>query len=223
MASLASRLDAVVAADADEALNVKLILTGDLFNTKSTMQPLKETLRSFLGHRSNLRALWIHDARAGWHPIAVARGWMMDGFGELEHLADCGIAKSSGLWIDRWRSTAAGADPPPPMLLCETLSKTYSQSYKPADLDAVTAALDEASLLYLPGGNPYTLLEALRSEVGSRVWARAKARIASGDLVVLTRSAGTIVAGGEPGSAPAAAPPRRPRHESCTPLPRLHL
>ena len=127
MASLASRLDAVVAADADEALNVKLILTGDLFNTKSTMQPLKETLRSFLGHRSNLRALWIHDARAGWHPIAVARGWMMDGFGELEHLADW-HRQVVWPWIDRWRSTAAGADPPPPMLLCETLSKTYSQS-----------------------------------------------------------------------------------------------
>ena len=71
----------------------KLILTGDLFNTVTTAEHLKETLRSFLGHRTNLKALWIHDARGGWHPIAVARGWMLDGFGELESLAQCGISK----------------------------------------------------------------------------------------------------------------------------------
>ena len=176
----------------------KLILTGDLFNTVTTAEHLKETLRSFLGHRTNLKALWIHDARGGWHPIAVARGWMLDGFGELESLAQCGISQNSGLWIDRWRSAADGAGDTHgehQMLLCETLSKTYAQDYVPADLDAVNQAVDGASLLYMPGGNPFTLLEALRSELGSQVWAHAKARIDSGDLVVLTRSAGTIVVG----------------------------
>ena len=120
---------------------------------------------------------------------------MLDGFGELESLAQCGISQNSGLWIDRWRSAADGAGDAHgehQMLLCETLSKTYAQDYVPADLDAVKQAVDGASLLNMPGGNPFTLLEALRSELGSQVWAHAKARIDSGDLVVLTRSAGTI-------------------------------
>ena len=58
----------------------KLVLTGDLFNTKQTKQPLQDTLREFLAYKGDAKALWIHDARAGWHPTAVARAWMMDGF-----------------------------------------------------------------------------------------------------------------------------------------------
>ena len=119
---------------------------------------------------------------------------MLDGFKELEHLGSCGLV-SSGLWINRW-SKAKDDGASASMLLCERLEQaTYKQDYRPASLEVVLAALDAADLLYLPDGNPYTLLDALRTGVGAKVWAHAKARIDSGDLVLLTASAGTVVAG----------------------------
>ena len=51
------------------------------------------------------------------------------------------------------------------------LQKTYYQQYKSTTLAAVKAVIDSASCLYLPGGNPYRLLDALR-EGGTRTKAR---------------------------------------------------
>lgn len=177
-------------AKGEKAARAKLVLTSDAFNTPSAQQPLVGVLREMLNHRDGLTALWIHDARAGWHDVAVGRGWLMDGFDELEWLCKCGCTTSSGLWINRWCEEG-----PAPMQLAPNLLRSHHQHYVPVEIDEVKQAIDRASVLYLPGGNPYTLLDALRSKMGSEVWGHAQARIATGELVLLTRSAGTIITG----------------------------
>ena len=169
----------------------KFVLTSDLFSTASTAPHMKQVLRDLLG-KKNVTALWIHDARAGWDDTSVARGWLMDGFAELRHLEDCGVVASAGLWINRWKGLGGEYG----MQLAEQLEPKFVQSYAEADVPRVKRLIDRTRLLYLPGGNPYSLLDALRrNPEGAAVWKHAARRIDEGKLVVLTRSAGTIVVG----------------------------
>lgn len=172
----------------------KLVLTSDLASTDSTRQPLKEALMTLLGEppHGHHEALWIHDARSGWDDKAVARSWMMDGFDELDWMRECGITNCAGLWINRdFRQSSSDG-----MLLATRLERSFFQSYEPADVQAVKQVIDGASLLYLPGGNPFRLLDALRENAqGAQVWQHALTRIRAGELTLITRSAGTIVAG----------------------------
>jgi len=172
------------------AKKTKLIATGDLFNSSGTAEALRDTLCKLLGERQGLKAVWIHDARAGWEEDKISRAWLMDGFDEIRHLKACGVAENSGLWISRWRRDGEG-----PMLAKTLQENCFQQDYRGIDLRDVKNHLDNAALLYLPGGNPYSLLDALRTATGAAIWAHALPRIESGELVVLTRSAGSIVAG----------------------------
>ena len=81
------------------------------------------------------------------------------------------------------------------MQLAPKLQPNHHQYYVPVSIDEVKDVIDKASLLYLPGGNPYKLLDALRSDLGGEVWGHARTRIDTGELVLLTRSAGTIITG----------------------------
>lgn len=173
--------------------NARFIVTSDLFNTESTAVELKKTLREFLGHREGLASVWIHDARAGLDEVSVARAWMMDGWGELRSLAECGVSTHAGLWVNRWKGLGGEFG----MTVAERLEPDhFDQEYEETNLTHVRALIDRAALLYLPGGNPYALLDALtRNPDGAAVWAHARRRIDRGELLVLTRSAGSIVVG----------------------------
>ena len=107
-------------------------------------------------------------------------------------MRECGVTKCAGLWINRdFRKAKSDG-----MQLATRLERSFFQSYEPADVAAVKEVIDRASLLYLPGGNPFRLLDALRTDAqGAQVWQHALARIRAGELTLITRSAGTIVAG----------------------------
>jgi hypothetical protein len=170
----------------------KFVVTSDLFSTASTAIRLKQVLKEMLP-KQPASALWIHDARAGWDEPKIARAWLMDGFAELSDLAECGVTSSAGLWINRWKKFGREHG----MKMAEQLQPgRYVQRYEDTNLTRVKQVLDRASLLYLPGGEPYSLLDALKhSPEGAAVWAHARRRINAGNLVVLTRSAGSIVVG----------------------------
>ena len=59
----------------------------------------------------------------------------------------------------------------------------------------VAAELGLDVVLVVPGGNPFSLMEQLRSPDGARVWALLRAKVMAGELVYISRSAGTIVTG----------------------------
>ena len=170
--------------------HAKLILTSDLANTSSTRSSLKEALCALIGGGCHHKALWVHDARSGWDDTAIARAWMMDGFDELDFFQECGVTACSGLWINRDFRQEGNQ-----MQLAMRLERSFHQRYELASVASVARVIDRASVLYLPGGNPYRLLDALRKGQGGHVWQHALSRIEAGELVLITRSAGTIVAG----------------------------
>lgn len=170
--------------------NMKVILTSDLFSTGKTKPILKDVLSGMLGHRRGLKALWIHDARAGWGHLDMTQVWLMDTLQEVKEFNKCGIEASMGLWLDRWND---GGN----LTLTENIKWALlpGQGYKPVSVMDVKARLDEASVLYVPGGNPFTFMKNIRSPMGREIWEHALARILSGDMVYIARSAGTILAG----------------------------
>jgi len=169
---------------------MKVILTSDLFSTGKTRPIMKEVLSGMLGHRRGLKALWIHDARAGWGHLDMTQVWLMDTLQEVKEFGRCGLDTSMGLWLDRWGD---GGN----LTLTENIRWALlpGQGYKPVSVETVKARLDEASVLYVPGGNPFTFMKNIRSPMGRQVWEHALGRILSGDLVYIARSAGTILAG----------------------------
>mmetsp|Transcript_52018 Transcript_52018/g.111328 ORF Transcript_52018/g.111328 Transcript_52018/m.111328 type:complete len:431 (-) Transcript_52018:207-1499(-) len=168
----------------------RVILTSDLFNSGATRPIMKRVLSFMLGHRKNMKALWILDARSGWSESAMAQVFLMDTLPEVMEFRGLGLRKNVGLWINRWDQEGA------PMTMAKNLRLMPGRTnFEQTNVDAVKAIIDQADVLYVPGGNPYTLMKQLRSQWGSQIWAYAQERIRSGDLLYLARSAGSIVAG----------------------------
>ena len=62
-------------------------------------------------------------------------------------------------------------------------------------LEEFRAQLAAASVLVVPGGNPYKLLKQLNTKRGQEVWRLITEKLVTGQLLYISRSAGTIGAG----------------------------
>mmetsp|Transcript_105942 Transcript_105942/g.341753 ORF Transcript_105942/g.341753 Transcript_105942/m.341753 type:complete len:354 (+) Transcript_105942:66-1127(+) len=166
---------------------MKIILSSDLFDI-SDGGPLPLVLQNMVeetGWRGrNATAVWLRDARSGWSD-AYERFVSVDKPG-MERMAQLGITNHVGLWINR------DGRPGAHMILEDDIVGNVSRT---ADVDLVKDVISNATVLVVPGGEPFRLLQSLRSPLGSEVWAHALRRLRRGELVYVARSAGTIAAG----------------------------
>lgn len=169
---------------------MKMILTSDLFDTAKG-EVLKAVLRHMLGGRHNLTALWILDARAGWSHQKLAPVVLCDTLPELKGFQKCGISRQRGLWLNRWCTNGSSMRATSRM----GWSLLPGGGFHPAAISDVKRMIDEADILYVPGGNPFTLLDNLRNTADGQVLKHIERRIKSGQLIYVGRSAGIIITG----------------------------
>jgi len=173
----------------NESVNdMKLLLTSDLFDINDG-GPLPKVFARMLGETQGWRrdaiAVWLRDGRSGW-PDAYARFVEVDKPG-MERMTALGVTRHIGLWINRDNS------PEPHMILEDDMVGNVSGI---ADMEQVKAVIGNATVLVVPGGEPFKLMESLRSPLGRQVWVAALGKLRTGELMYVSRSAGTIIAGG---------------------------
>ena len=185
-----------------------IIATSDYDGNEKTRDFINEELNNYRKETGLplTKALWLRDARSGsgeyrdndhtftWESTRSALYYMCD-LPTMIALRAAGITHHVGLWVRR-----GGRDGEPMRLEHRLGSMEYVPDDHPdfsvaADVDAVERELADAHVLVVPGGNPFSLMEQLRSPDGARVWALLRAKVMAGELVYISRSAGTIVTG----------------------------
>mmetsp|Transcript_845 Transcript_845/g.1645 ORF Transcript_845/g.1645 Transcript_845/m.1645 type:complete len:678 (-) Transcript_845:157-2190(-) len=179
-----------------ETSAMKLILSSSLFSEEAAAEQLKPILKEMLGNRAGLKAVWIHDARAGWKSHEIAPVWKMDTVSEKAEFESIGVSIHVGLWLNRWLEDCETPNCNP-MTISEDFGWGFvaDRGRRSVSIEEVRKHITDADMLYLPGGNPYTLMSLLQNHPGNAVWETALDRIRKGKLVFVARSAGTIAAG----------------------------